>query len=117
MASGTTISFHYVVRLPLTALGNKRSADEAGVATREDGAKRRESTGKEVKGGLKVCVSLGDSDRWGSVFLTSSHTSSYSGRARHPSFRFQSRRSPTSCRRDSHATGRRRRQQRVSRSK
>ena len=72
MASGTTTSFYYFVHLPLTALGNKRSADEAGVATREDGAKRRESTGsgKEVRGGLKVRVSLGDSDRWESLHLT-----------------------------------------------
>ncbi|KAI0279843.1 hypothetical protein BGY98DRAFT_1076880 [Russula aff. rugulosa BPL654] len=36
--------------------GKKRSADEADVATREDGAKRRENTasGKDVKGGLKT---------------------------------------------------------------
>ncbi|KAH9999083.1 hypothetical protein BJV77DRAFT_940241 [Russula vinacea] len=40
------------------ASGKKRSADEADVATREDGTKRRESTGtgKDVKGGLKVRV-------------------------------------------------------------
>ena len=72
MASGTSISFYYFVRLPLTALGKKRSADEADVATREDGAKRRESTGsgKEVKGGLKVRVTLGDSGRPGSLHFT-----------------------------------------------
>ena len=43
--------------LSLTApSGKKRSADEADVATREDGVKRRENTasGKDVKGGLKV---------------------------------------------------------------
>ena len=58
---------HCLVRLSLMASGKKRSADEADVATREDGTKRRESTGtgKDVKGGLKVRVSLGDStDRW-----------------------------------------------------
>ena len=61
MASSTSNSFHYFVRLSVidSPLGKKRSADEAGVATREDGAKRRESTGsgKDVKGGLKVRLS------------------------------------------------------------
>ena len=38
--------------------GTKRSADEANVATREDGPKRRESpgTGKDTKRGPKVRV-------------------------------------------------------------
>jgi hypothetical protein len=55
--------FHFITLfgyLSLTTLlGKKRSADEADVATREDGAKRRENTGsgKDVKGGLKVRVS------------------------------------------------------------
>lgn len=52
--------------------GTKRSADEADVATREDGAKRRESpgTGKDTKRGPKVRVSFSCSD----CFL-GSHTS------------------------------------------
>jgi len=60
--------FHYLVRLLLAALGKKRSADEANVAPREDGTKRRESTGsgKDVKGGLKVRVPLGDSN-WSGI--------------------------------------------------
>jgi hypothetical protein len=57
----------------LTALGKKRSADEADVATREDGVKRRENinngSGKDVNvtGGLKVRVSkslLGRDSDW-----------------------------------------------------
>ncbi|KAF8479109.1 hypothetical protein DFH94DRAFT_693481 [Russula ochroleuca] len=46
------------------ASGKKRSADEANVATREDGTKRRESTGsgKDVKGGLKVARVMPASD-------------------------------------------------------
>lgn len=66
----TSCQFHFIALfdyLSWTAFGKKRSADEADVATREDGAKRRESTGsgKDVKGGLKVClfqVYLDDSD-------------------------------------------------------
>jgi hypothetical protein len=44
----------------LTAVGEKRSADEADLATRDDGAKRRESpgTGKDTKRGPKVRVPL-----------------------------------------------------------
>lgn len=66
----TSCQFHFITLfdyLSLTAFGKKRSADEADVATREDGAKRRESTGsgKDVKNGLKVRVfqvCLNDSD-------------------------------------------------------
>jgi hypothetical protein len=61
MGSGTSISFRCFGYPSLTALlGKKRSADEADVATREDGAKRKENTGsKDAKGGhgLKVRVS------------------------------------------------------------
>jgi hypothetical protein len=51
---------HRFTCLSLTAVGKKRSADEADVATRDDGAKRRESpgTGKDTKRGPKVCVHL-----------------------------------------------------------
>jgi hypothetical protein len=46
--------------LSLTAVGEKRSADEADLATPDDGAKRRESpgTGKDPKRGPKVRVHL-----------------------------------------------------------
>lgn len=93
MASGTSISFHYFVRLPLTALGKKRSADEADVATREDGAKRRESTGS---GGLKVRVSLGDSGQPGiSPFHMNSHIILL--RSRGPSQRQISKQAQSRC--------------------
>lgn len=113
MGSGTSILSHYLGYLScqLTALsGKKRSADEADVATREDGAKRRENTGsgKDVKVGLKVRVSclLG-------LVVDLSHLTSYSGRG-HPSFGFQSARCPTTCRCGSHTPCCQRREQRVS---
>lgn len=80
------------------ALGKKRSADEADVTTREDGAKRRESTGsgKEVKGGLKVRVSLRDSGRQGiSPFHMISHIILL--RSRGPSRRQISKQAQSRC--------------------
>jgi len=58
--------------------GKKRSADEADVATREDGAKRRENTGSTKK--RERCTQSRG----------------------HPSFGFQSARCPTTCHYDSH---------------
>jgi hypothetical protein len=61
MASGTSILNAIALFVcHILRSGTKRSADEADVTTREDGAKRRESqgSGKDMKRGPKVRVSF-----------------------------------------------------------